>query len=203
MAEGGVAVLVLAGGEGRRIGGDKPLRILAGAPLIDRALRAAHVFGAPVGVGVRNNNQVDAPRDVEKVIDSDGAAGPLASLIAGLHWARARHRALLLTLPCDAPFLPGDLARRLRAQIESANCAAAIPRTGGRRHPACAMWRTSVEDRVADYIATGGRSLNGFAAFVGGEVVDWADASPDPFFNVNTAQDLELAAAFVAQPHLE
>lgn len=203
MAERAVAVLVFGGGEGRRMGGDKPAKLLLSASLIERALTIARGFGQPIAVGVRHAGQVRTPPEVESVVDAPGLDGPLGSLAAGLRWARERDRQFLLTLPCDAPLLPDDLARRLVLEIGRRQCAVVVPQSGGRLHPACALWRVDAESRVAAYARTGRRSLTGFAAFIGGESVEWRDATPDPFFNVNTPTDLERAAAFVAQPHLE
>lgn len=196
-----IATLVLAGGDGRRIGGAKSQRLLNGRRLLDFALDAARRTGGPVAVGVRSRTRGDNLGGAEIVLDSPEIEGPLASLTAGLRWACSHEACFLLTLPCDAPFLPVDLAGRLRARIDSS--ASAIPSSGGQLHPACGLWRVSALDQLAAYLKTGRRSLVGFAEWGGYAAEPWEGAPRDPFFNVNTPEDLARAEAWLSQPHLE
>lgn len=186
-----VTAVVLAGGEGRRIGGDKPLRKLGGERLIDRALRQARQWSECVAVSVRDPEQlgsVPAPL----LIDRPDVEGPLAGLIAALEFAGSCRSERLLTLPADAPFLPHDLLVRLAAAIGEGGCA--VAESGGHLHPVCALWRTSAAQRqVEAYLASGRRSLRGFAKDVGAVGVAWPSAPYDPFFNVNDRDDLAEA----------
>jgi molybdopterin-guanine dinucleotide biosynthesis protein A len=184
-----VAVVILAGGEGLRIGGEKPLRRLGGMRLIDRALRLARGWSDAIAIAVRHCAQT--PSVDAELIEDDEIAGPLGGLAAGLRFARSEGRALLLTIPADMPFLPPDLLDRLSAAIGSNCCALAS--SGGHLHPVCGLWRFSALDRLDGYIAQGGRSLKGFAALAGVVEVEWPANSADPFFNVNSADDLAVA----------
>jgi molybdopterin-guanine dinucleotide biosynthesis protein A len=65
------------------------------------------------------------------------------------------------------------------------------------------MWRTSVIAQMPTYLSSGRRSLTGFAEHVGYTVEDWGSPARDPFFNINTADDLAHAEAWLAQPHFE
>jgi molybdopterin-guanine dinucleotide biosynthesis protein A len=189
-----VAVLVFAGGEGKRLGGRKPERMLGGRRLLDHALRFARSCGGgPLALGLRSAGQVEGADGVERVLDTAGIAGPLASLAAGFDWAQMRAAAFLLTLPCDAPFLPADLADRLQARIAGADAMAAVAMSAGRLHPSCALWRVEARFRLADYLASGRRSLTGFAEHVGAAVEDWGSPTRDPFFNINGSEDLAAA----------
>lgn len=185
-----LAVVILAGGEGRRIGGGKPLRLLGGERLIDRALRLARGWSDCVAVAVRGEAQLGAI-DAALILDEPAIAGPLAGLAAGLRFARSCGRLLLLTIPADAPFLPPDLAGRLQSAIADHGCA--LARSGGQLHPSCGLWRGSALDRLPSYLETGRRSLGGFAEMVGFAAAEWAIGSRDPFFNVNSAEDLAEA----------
>lgn len=78
-----LAVLVLAGGEGKRMGGAKPERMLGGRRLIDHAIDAARRYGEQVAIGLRAADQVRAPEGIECVTDQPSIEGPLASLAAG------------------------------------------------------------------------------------------------------------------------
>ena len=167
-------IVILAGGEGRRIGGGKPQRLLGGLTLLDRALRRARDWSDEVVVAT---GETDAP----------GIEGPLGGVAAALALGGD-----VLTIPCDMPFLPDDLPDRLQGKE-----AATVAASGGRLHPVCALWRARAAEGLADYVATGRRSLRGFAEAVGYEAVTW-DAEPiDPFFNINDAEDLARAEALL------
>lgn len=200
---GDIAVLVLAGGEGRRMGGGKAGRMLAGRRLLDRAIAAARRCGGAVAVGVRSPEQFADPRDIARVVDCEGIGGPLASLAAGLAWAASGGAGSLLAIPCDAPFLPRDLGVRLSMRARVSGATVAIPSSCGRLHPACGLWRVHALARLPAYLAGKGRSLIGFAEHLDYAVEDWGAPACDPFFNVNTPQDLAIAEAWLAQAHFE
>lgn len=191
---GNVALVILAGGEGRRIGGAKPQRRLAGERLIDRAVLQARQWSDLVAIAVRDPCQVQ-PVEVELLADDPLIEGPLSGLVSALRFATMKGRALLLAIPSDMPILPTDLLERLSAGIGSAKCALAS--SGGHLHPVCSLWRTSALSDVESYLETGRRSLRGFASFVGVKIVEWPSKSPDPFFNVNTRDDLSRAERLV------
>jgi molybdopterin-guanine dinucleotide biosynthesis protein A len=187
-----VAVVVLAGGEGARIGGGKPLRRLRGERLIDCALRQAAGWSDAVAVAVRDPVQVGAV-EAPIILDEPKIAGPLGGLVAALRFAEDAGRAFVLTIPADMPFLPGDLPDRLSTEIGDQGCALAS--SGGHVHPVCGLWRTSALDDVGRYLAGERRSLKGFAELVGCVSADWPVEPVDPFLNVNTADDLARAEA--------
>lgn len=185
-----VAVVILAGGEGRRLGGDKPLKRLAGERLIDRALRTAHTWSDLVAVAVRDRAQV-GHLDAHLITDQPDIHGPLAGLLAALRFAAGSGREFVLTIPTDTPFLPSDLLDRLCSGIGECSCAFAS--SGGHLHPVCGLWRTSAASRVQDYLAGERTSLKAFAELVGFNEVEWASKPFDPFFNINTEGDLTEA----------
>ena len=179
------AVVILAGGEGRRIGGGKPLRRLGGRTLLELALERAHGWSDSVAIAVRHGGQV-GDTDVPVLTDPPGLKGPLGGLASALRLERET----VLTIPCDAPFLPDDLPERLAAALPG-HCAA-LAASGGRVHPVCALWRTDALAEVRRYAASGRGSLIGFAETVGYAAVEWPEGA---FFNVNSPEDLAEAEA--------
>jgi molybdopterin-guanine dinucleotide biosynthesis protein A len=185
-----VAVVILAGGEGRRIGGGKPLKKFAGERLIDRALRHARQWSDIVVVAVRDPAQV-APLEARLIVDAD-VPGPLGGLMSGLAFACEQDRKLVLGIPADMPFLPPDLLHRLRSAMGEHACALAA--SAGQVHPVCGLWRSSSVERAAAYASAGRRSLKGFAEQIGFACAEWPVGASDPFFNVNTNEQLAEAA---------
>lgn len=179
-----IPIVVLAGGEGRRIGGNKPHRMLGGQSLLERALDYARSLSDRVVVSVRHADRISG---VETITDPPGLAGPLAGLAAGLVMARDCGLPRLATIPCDMPFLPDDLLVRLLSI--GADVPVTIAESGGRLHLVCGLWRSEVLDALPAYLATGRLSLEGFARHVGFQSCAWP-TDPDPFFNVNDAEAL-------------
>ena len=171
-------IVILAGGEGSRIGGGKPQRLLGGQTLLDIALRRARSWSDDVLVAAREGGDI---------ADDPAIEGPLGGVAAALALGGD-----VLTIPCDMPFLPDDLPARLQSAA-----AATVGASGGRLHPVCALWKAEARQALPAWLATGRRSLTGFAEAVGYEAVEWPVEPVDPFFNVNDEVDLALAEAFL------
>ena len=182
-----VAVVILAGGVGTRIGGGKPIRRLAGERLIDRALRMARRWSDIVAVAVRDPIQIQ-PIDAPVILDEPGVVGPLAGLAAALRFGSEAGAEFVLTIPADSPFLPSDLLDRLGLEIGPRGCALAC--SGGQLHPVCGLWRTSTFGQLDDFLRGERRSLRDFAARIAFYEVVWPSEPLDPFFNINTADQL-------------
>lgn len=185
--------LVLAGGLGRRMGGDKALRLLDGRPLLAHVMdRVAPQVDAVVisanGDPARLSG-FGAPVVADTLSDHPG---PLAGVLAGLLWLRAHRPEVpdLLVVPTDTPFLPPDLLARLRAGRGAAalSCASSL----GRLHPVVSLWRVGLADALAAALAGGERRVMGWMGRHGMVAVEFP-APPDPFANLNTPEELAQA----------
>jgi molybdopterin-guanine dinucleotide biosynthesis protein A len=185
-----LVVAVLAGGEGSRIGGGKPLIRLGGRTLIERAYERARGWSGTSIVAVRSPAQL-GEFQFPWIADAAGIDGPLAGLAAALEWACRQGAEALLTVPCDMPFLPEDIAKRLLDNV--GDLGAAVASSGGELHPVCSLWRNSAIYDFPGYCASGRRSLKGFAEHVGFAKVEWPAEPWDPFFNINSPEDLAEA----------
>ncbi|MGE4532804.1 molybdenum cofactor guanylyltransferase MobA [Halomonas sp.] len=186
--------LILAGGQGRRMGGvDKGLVPFAGRPLV------AHVRERLAGrVGellVNANRSQDAyAAYADRVIEDaeGGYQGPLMGIYSGL---RAARTPWLLVVPCDTPALPADLVTRLVAAIGDADIA--VAGDGERLHPVVALIRTALADDLAAALAEGERKIDRWYARHAWVRVDFS-AGPAAFANLNTDDEkrrLERALA--------
>lgn len=189
--------VVFAGGDGKRMGGAKPLKALGGMTLLAHALMAAADWSDKVAVSVRIAGQLGA-LPVPEIVDDGAIEGPLGGLAAALRYARLCARDTVLTIPCDAPFLPPDLALRLQSGLDE-GLSAAVASSRGALHPVCALWRTAALEALPDYIRTGQTSLRRFADSLGFAEVEWSCDPFDPFMNINTPTDLSAAAAVLRQ----
>lgn len=181
--------LVLAGGQGRRMGGvDKGLTPLRGRPMVAWVLER---LAPQVGELLVNANQnLEQYRSFGHPVISDeigGFAGPLAGLHAGM---KAAHHPFVLTVPCDSPFLPADLGQRLFGAIEAAHSDLAVAKTGAQPHPVFALARTALLPHLAAFLASGGRKIDAWYASL--KVVEVAfDDQEKAFSNINTSDELK------------
>ncbi|MBN9527305.1 MAG: molybdenum cofactor guanylyltransferase MobA [Alphaproteobacteria bacterium] len=180
---------ILAGGLARRLGGgDKPLRLLAGRPLLAHVAERLRPQVDRLILNANGDPARFATFGIEVVPDSvPGNPGPLAGILACLETATDAD--WVVTVPGDAPFLPADLAMRLVA----AGPAAASSR--GRRHPVIGAWRPGQARRLAELLASGERRVGVFAADAG--VVEWPAEPVDPFMNLNEPADFAAAEALI------
>ena len=186
MAQPPVSAIILAGGAGRRMGGqDKGLVKLHGLPLVAHVL--ARIQPQVDEILISANRNLDDYRTLgyPVVMDaSDGFQGPLAGVLAGLH--AARHE-WVLTVPCDTPLLPADLMQQLAAPLLAGHAEIAVASAGGRTHPAIMMCARRVVDDLDKYLAEGGRAVHAWQARHRTATVGFADAAA--FINVNQPED--------------
>ncbi|GIX13509.1 MAG: hypothetical protein KatS3mg118_1468 [Paracoccaceae bacterium] len=137
--------VVLAGGQSRRMGAEKALLPLAGQPLIARVIARLAPQVAELAINANGDPARFADFGVAVLPDPlPDRPGPLAGVLAGLAHARARGIPAIVTVPCDAPFLPADLVARLWTAAEPGGGAALAEASGAdgrlRRHPVFALW---------------------------------------------------------------
>lgn len=187
-------IAILAGGMGTRIGGTKHLRLLAGRPLIHHMVDLARHWGEPVVI-LRDLTSDAGIDGVTKLADADGIEGPLAGLVAGLHYARAQGSPRMMLLPVDTPLLPPDLLPRLHELLDETGHGCAVPQCGGHLHMACSLWDCSATLSEVDSVkATGMRSIKGLAQKVGMSCLDIPDENAvSAFLNINDNRTLFLA----------
>ena len=176
-------------------GPDKPLRELCGEPMLAHVLlRLGHSrTDTLLSVNVEPHRYLGFGATL--VQDSfAGSPGPLGGILAGLEWLSVhRPGGDLLVVTADTPFLPRDLLVRLEEaralRVAELACAA----SGGRLHPAASLWRARHVTAVRQALVSGERRLGRVMQTIGVAVAEFGVEPIDPFFNVNTPEDLAAA----------
>jgi molybdenum cofactor guanylyltransferase len=195
--------LVLAGGLARRMGGgDKAFIQIGASTILDRALARLRPQCAGVIINANGDPARFALTGLPVVADGVGEfPGPLAGILAGLDWA-AEHQpdiAWLASVPGDCPFLPRDLVRRLHEARASADLPLACARSGEWRHPVVGLWPVALRHDLRSALVDDGlRKIEFWTARHGVAVADWPTHPVDPFFNVNTPEDVAQATRVAA-----
>jgi len=201
------AALVLAGGLSRRMGGgDKSLILLARRPLL------AHVLGRlaaqTTDIAISANGDPARFADFGRPVLADtieGHLGPLAGLLAGMVWAKELGSTAVVSVPTDSPFIPTNLVARLAKAATTRPDIPLLAASAGKRHPTVGLWPVRLAGRLLEFLASGTTyKVTAFADSNGATTLDFppaaiAGAAVDPFFNVNTPDDLAEAEALLAR----
>jgi molybdenum cofactor guanylyltransferase len=181
-----VTGIVLAGGKGTRMGSvDKGLQLLRGKPMVEWVLERLQPQVAEVLINANQNLDKYAKYGHRVVADEiAGFAGPLAGLHAGLKAAR---ETLVVTVPCDSPFLPSDLVARLKTSLGEKDLA--VAKTGDQPHPVFSLMKRQVRESLEAFLASGGRKIDAWYAALKVVEVNFDDEA-DAFRNINTLDEL-------------
>lgn len=188
--------VVLAGGEGRRLGmGTKPLVSLAGQPVIAHVILALKPQTYSLALSVRENQAWAKDLGLSIVVDAKNATGPLAGIAMAMTWAREKYpeTTTVFTCPADSPFIPDDLVARLAAVMDE-ETDIVVATSGGQRHHLTALWNLRIaEDVAAALRGPDAVAIHRFQMRHRIHEVSWPTTPFDPFLNINTADDLTEA----------
>lgn len=184
--------IVLAGGRARRMGGsDKGLLPLGGRPLVQHT--AARLRPQVDSVIINANRHGDAYAEYADLVVADiigDFPGPLAGIHAGMCAAATDW---VLSVPCDSPFFPADLAARLMQAAEASAAQVAVAAAAGRAQPVFMLARRDLAEDIAATLAAGDGKIDRWYGRLAHVEATFADAAA--FDNINTPQELAQAAA--------
>jgi molybdopterin-guanine dinucleotide biosynthesis protein A len=195
--------VLLAGGLARRMGGgDKPMRMIAGQSILERAIARLGPQCDALVLNANGDPARFAALGLPVVSDSiEGFAGPLAGVLAGLDWMATNkpQAKWVLTAAADCPFLPRDLVTRLHDARRTNKARIVIAESGGRTHPVVALWDVSLRDELRHALTIENvRRVGEWVARFRPAQASWPIVPLDPFFNANTSEDLDEAARLAA-----
>jgi molybdopterin-guanine dinucleotide biosynthesis protein A len=198
-----ITAVILAGGRGSRMGGvDKGLQSFKGLPLALHTLQRLHMGGGVGEVMINANRNLAAYESFGVQVWPDGLAdyaGPLAGFLTGLERCDTPY---LLTVPCDTPQLPLDLAQRLSSALVKQDADLAMvsaPEAGkdGQMHlraqPVFCLLRIELLESLVRFTQGGGRKIDAWTAQHTTALVPFDQPGDDPqaFFNANTLAELQ------------
>lgn len=197
--------VILAGGLATRMGGgDKGLLDIGGQTLLDRVI--GRLTPQVDGIALNANGDPDrfAGFGLSVLGDSiDGFAGPLAGVLAGLDWAAGQGADAIVTVAADTPFFPRNLVSGLQAARKEADKSIALAaspdaKRGMVRHPTFGLWPVALRDDLRQALSEGIRKVVLWTDRHGATVALFENSKTDPFFNVNTPEDLTMARQMFA-----
>lgn len=196
--------VILAGGAAQRLGGlDKALVDVGGRTLLDRV--AGRLRSQCDGLILSANGEADRFASYGIPVVADAAPdrpGPLAGLLAGLDYVAAHHpeARYAVSVPVDCPFLPIDYVAKLQDARLTDGAAIAVARSGGRAHHVAALWELDLRHDLRRWLATGEAKVALFIARHAFAYATWPVHPYDPFFNINTPEDVAQAGRIAGDP---
>ena len=195
--------IILAGGLSRRMGGgDKGLLMLGETSIIERVIDKILPQVGSLAININGDSSRFPDYKLPIISDSiKGYLGPLSGILAGMEWAFKNGNRYIATVAADTPFLPDDFIKRLDAMVKSKNLnigiAASRILSGDDVfiHPTFGIWEVALKDDLRDALANDTRKIMFWAKKFKLDYYyfDTSDKLSDPFFNINTPDDLEEA----------
>jgi molybdopterin-guanine dinucleotide biosynthesis protein A len=194
----GLPCVILAGGQARRMGGGDKCRLMLGErSLLDHVIDRVSPQVGPLAINA--NGDVARFSDVGLPVLADtvqGFVGPLAGVLAAMDWAADLGAAQVVTVAADTPGFPHDLVAGLVRAVGSEPIALAATRDEARgvlRHPTFGLWPVELRDDLRAALVDGVRKVVAWTDKHGAANAIFEHQGADPFFNINTAQDLDAA----------
>ncbi|MDZ4099157.1 MAG: molybdenum cofactor guanylyltransferase MobA [Methylophilaceae bacterium] len=181
--------IILAGGLARRMGGiDKGLVQFAGKPMVAHVIDRLKPQVNDILINANREIAQYAALGFQVISDEiEGFAGPLAGLHKGMSVAS---QPFVLTVPCDSPFLPTDLAERLMADLLANAADVTVAKIGTQAQPVFCLCKTSLKNHLESFLQSGGRKIDTWYGTL--NVIEVAfDDKPEAFANINTIEELQ------------
>ncbi|MES2674979.1 MAG: molybdenum cofactor guanylyltransferase MobA [Pseudomonadota bacterium] len=200
--------IILAGGLARRMGGgDKCLLPLGGKTLLQRTIERAQPQVSQLLLNANGSSLRFARTRLPVLADQfPNNLGPLAGVHAGLSWmiAKATNQEWLMSFASDTPFFPLDVVSKLAVHtvtspLKSGNAPLIIASSNLQIHPVFSLWHISLLPKLTSQLQTGEiPRLQEWVKQHKPQYVDFVVKDYDPFFNINSPQDLYTAEPLVS-----
>ena len=186
---------VLAGGKSQRFGEDKSQVKLEGKLLIDYIL--SEILSEFREILIVSNNKIDF-KNSEKISiieDFKKGLGPLGGVLSAMKWVKENNKDYrwISTFPADTPFFKKEILQKFYNEIEIEKSRLFFIKSNKTRHNIFGLWSIDLLDKLEEDLNKGDRKVELWANNVGVKVIDMDFKNIDPFFNINTKQDLEKA----------
>ena len=197
MSEHNILGAVLAGGQSRRMGKDKLFLELGNKKLISHTIDKVKKYLKEVIIITNQSNEFFIKNNLTTVKDCfEGQLGPLVGILTAMKWAKKNPKkySWIATFPCDTPFFPESIIENFIAESKKKESLLLCASSHGRKHNIFGLWSLDLYDKLENDLVN--KKIR--------KVQDWTEKNKiknlefkfkdyDPFFNINTEEDLEFA----------
>jgi molybdopterin-guanine dinucleotide biosynthesis protein A len=197
MSEDNILAAILAGGQSKRMGKDKLFLEFNNKKLIEHTIDKVKKYLKKVIIITNQDNEFFSKNNLITVKDCiEGQLGPLVGILTAMKWAKKNLSkcSWIATFPCDTPFFPESIIKSFIEESEKKESLILCASSHGRKHNIFGLWSLDLYDKLKDDLIN--KKVR--------KVQDWTDKNKiknleftfkdyDPFFNINTQEDLEFA----------
>ena len=197
MSEHNILGAILAGGKSTRMGKDKLFLELNNKKLIEHTIDKVKKYLKQLIVVTNQNNEFFSKNNLTVVKDCiEGQLGPLVGILTAMEWAKQNSKkySWVATFPCDTPFFPETIIKSFIEESKKKESLILSASSHGRKHNIFGLWSLDLYDKLEDDLIN--KKVR--------KVQDWTEKNKiknlefkfkdyDPFFNINTEEDLEFA----------
>ena len=197
MSEDNILGAILAGGQSKRMGKDKLFLELNNKKLIEHTIDKVKKYLKKVIIITNQDNEFFSKNNLTTVKDCvEGQLGPLVGILTAMKWAKENLNkcSWIATFPCDTPFFPESIIKSFIEESEKKESLILCASSHGRKHNIFGLWSLDLYDKLKDDLIN--KKVR--------KVQDWTEKNKiknlefkfkdyDPFFNINTEEDLAVA----------
>ena len=186
---------VLAGGKSQRFGEDKSQVKLDGKLLIDYIL--SEIVDEFKEILIVTNNQIafQKSKKISTIKDLKKGQGPLGGVLSAMKWAKEKNRNYkwISTFPVDTPFFKKEILKKFLSEINIKESKLFFIKSNNTRHNIFGMWSIDLMKKLEEDLNKGHKKVETWANSIGVKIINMEFMYEDPFFNINTKGDLEIA----------
>jgi len=186
---------VLAGGKSQRFGEDKSQVRLEGTLLIDYILSEIKDEFKEILIVSNNKIHFKNSEKISMIADFEKGQGPLGGVLSAMKWVKQKNKDYkwISTFPVDTPFFKREILQKFFKEIKFEESRLFFIKSNNTRHNIFGLWSIDLLGELEEDLKKGDRKVELWANKVGVKVIDIEFINEDPFFNINTKEDLEKA----------
>ena len=187
--------VVLAGGKSLRFGEDKSQVKLNNKSLIDHILSEILTEFKELLIVSNNSIKFNKSEKISIIGDFKNNLGPLGGVLTAMKWIKDNNKDYqwISTFPTDTPFFKNQILKDFHNKINLKNGKLFFIKSNNRRHNIFGLWSIDLADKLEKDLENGDRKVEDWANKIGVNIIDMQFEKNDPFFNINTKEDLEKA----------
>jgi molybdopterin-guanine dinucleotide biosynthesis protein A len=197
MREHNILGSILAGGQSKRMGKDKSFLEINNKKLIEYSIDKVKKYLKDLIIVTNNDNEFFLKNNLTVVKDCiEGQLGPLVGILTAMKWAKDNHRkySWVATFPCDTPFFPESIIKSFINESKKKESLILCASSHGRRHNTFGLWSLELYDKLKnDLVNNKVRKVEDWTKKNKIKNLEFKFKDYDPFFNINTQEDLEFA----------
>ena len=200
MDDNNILAVVLAGGKSKRFGQDKNCVKLGSRTLLEHVILKIVDKFKEILIVSSNSLEIEEIKKITVIPDCFDDLGPLAGVLSSMKWIKKNNKPYkwIATFPSDTPFFDISIIDEYKTRIEQSESSLYFVKSNEKRHNIFGLWPIDLMEKLEeDLIINNYRKVEEWANKVGVSTIDIKIKNYDPFFNINTKEDLEVAQSIL------